>query len=171
MIIGRLGRVLRQQTNDHISFVHMSLLFCIKREGEITPRELARSEDVTPPSVTRSLALLEQLGLIKRNQVESDGRTVLISLTKKGLRECDRIRDSRDHWLADRLARLNARELASLLRAMPALEKLCDPELPENDMEEAKAALRNQKKRKANGTAEPQELKSWRLETGRSATA
>jgi DNA-binding MarR family transcriptional regulator len=131
MVLGRLGRILRQQTDDDLSYPQISLLFAIERLAPVTPSALAASEGVTAPSVTRSLERLQRLGLIDRKTSASDGRVSMINLTLEGHEECMRIRHSRDVWLSEHLARLSPDEVAELVRMIPVLSKLCDPELPD----------------------------------------
>jgi len=130
MTLGRLGRVLRQQTDEDLSYALTSLLFTIGRTEPATASELAESEKVTPPSVSRSLNRLEALGLIDRAADEHDGRVTRVRLTAKGRKERAYILRSRDIWLSEHLKQLSEQEIASLIAALPALERLCDPQLP-----------------------------------------
>lgn len=130
MTLGRLGRVLRQQTDDDLSYALTSLLFTIGRTEPATASELAESEKVTPPSVSRSLSRLEALKLIDRSPDPSDGRVTRIRLTAAGRRQREFILRSRDIWLSEHLKQLSEDDIAQLIAALPALERLCDPQLP-----------------------------------------
>ncbi|MSW81145.1 MAG: MarR family transcriptional regulator [Actinobacteria bacterium] len=130
MTLGRLGRVLRQQTDEELSYALTSLLFTIGRSEPATASELADSEKVTPPSVSRSLNRLEALGLIDRAPDAHDGRVTRVRLTSKGRKEREDILRSRDIWLSEHLRQLSEQEIANLIAALPALERLCDPQLP-----------------------------------------
>jgi DNA-binding MarR family transcriptional regulator len=130
MTLGRLGRVLRQQSDDGLSYALISLLFNIGRNQPVSAGELATSEGVSPPSVTRSLNRLIELGYVSRVADPSDRRAALIRLTDAGIVEREAVLKSRELWLTEHLKRLTREELESLLSALPALEKLCDPELP-----------------------------------------
>ncbi|MFT4289138.1 MarR family winged helix-turn-helix transcriptional regulator [Nocardioides sp.] len=130
MTLGRLGRVLRQQNDDGLSYALISLLFNIGRSQPVSAGELAASEGVSPPSVTRSLNRLIELGFVSRTADPADRRAALIELTPSGEREREQVLKSREVWLEEHLGRLNAKELKTLLAALPALERLCDPELP-----------------------------------------
>lgn len=130
MVLGRLGRVLRQQTDDDLPYALISLLFNIERSEPVTAGDLAASEGVSPPAVTRSLNRLRELGLITREPHPGDGRASVIRLSAEGRAERRRILHSRDVWLSEHLDRLDSHEVELLLAAMPALERLCDPELP-----------------------------------------
>jgi DNA-binding MarR family transcriptional regulator len=130
MTLGRLGRVLRQQTDDGLSYALISLMFAIHRMQPATAGDLAASEGVSPPSVTRSLNRLVELGLVAREADPVDRRNAVISLTTAGEQERQRILRSREVWLSDHLARLTDEQLHALLGVLPVLELLCDPELP-----------------------------------------
>jgi DNA-binding MarR family transcriptional regulator len=130
MVLGRLGRVLRQQSVDGLSYPQISLLFAVERLAPVTAGALATAEGVTPPAVTRSLNELDRSGLVVRAQDTTDRRVSLIHMTDAGRRECSRIRSSRDAWLAEHVNRLSPEEIAVLVSALPVLERLCDPALP-----------------------------------------
>jgi len=127
MALGRVSRVLRQQSDDELSYALTSLLFTIGRTEPATATELAETEKVTPPSVSRSLSRLEALHLIERNPDPTDGRVTRIRLTDLGRRERENILRSREEWLTERLRLLSPDQRSELLLALPALERLCDP--------------------------------------------
>jgi DNA-binding MarR family transcriptional regulator len=131
MVLGRVGRILRQQADDGLPYPQISLLFNIARAEPVTPSQLAASEGVTPPSVTRSLDTLQQLGYVSREPSPHDRRVSYVRLTVAGHQECQRLLHSRDVWLSEHLLNVTSDELRELIRLIPVLEKLCDPELPE----------------------------------------
>ncbi len=124
MVLGRLGRVLRQQTDDDLPYALVSLLFTIERTEPVTAGDLAASEGVTPPAITRSLSRLRDMGLITREPHPGDGRAAMIRLTAEGRAQRRRILRGRDAWLSQHLRRLDAHELGLLVAAMPVLERL-----------------------------------------------
>jgi DNA-binding MarR family transcriptional regulator len=130
MVLGRVGRILRQQADDGLLYPQISLMFSIARNEPVSPTKLAALEGVTAPSVTRSLEALRQAGFISREASSSDGRASVIRLTREGQEELTRVLHSRDVWLSQHLTRLTSDELNDLVRLIPVLEKLCDPELP-----------------------------------------
>jgi len=133
MTLGRLGRILRQQNDDGLSYALISLLFNIGRNEPVSAGDLAASEGVSPPSVTRSLNRLIELGFVSRVPDPADRRTALIRLTPSGAAEREQVLKSREMWLSEHLDRLTKDQLDKLLAALPALERLCDPELPTRD--------------------------------------
>lgn len=133
MTLGRLGRLLRQQNTEDVSYALMSLLFTIGRTQPITAGDLAQEEGVSPPSVTRSLSRLVALGLATREPSPEDRRAAVIRLTEKGDRERDLILHTREVWLTRHLARLSEEDIRIILAALPALERLIDASQPDDD--------------------------------------
>lgn len=121
----RLGRRLRQQRTDlTLSLTQLGVLGTLYRHQELTPRELADHEKVSPPSMTKILASLEERGLITRSPHPTDGRQQLVRPTKEAAAILRADRRKRDAWLARRLAELTAEERAVLHAATPILERL-----------------------------------------------
>jgi len=121
----RLARRLRGQRADFtLTLTQIATLSTLERHGPLTPRELAAHEKVQPPSMTRILATLEELGLVARTPHPTDGRQVLVSLTKPAAAMLREDRRRRDAWLACKLVELSAGEREVLRAAAPVLEKL-----------------------------------------------
>jgi DNA-binding MarR family transcriptional regulator len=71
-----------------LRFSDIAVLGALRRLGppyESTPTELSRTFWITLPGMTKRLARLETLGLLKRKSDPDDGRSVRLSLTAKGL--------------------------------------------------------------------------------------
>jgi DNA-binding MarR family transcriptional regulator len=81
-----LSRRLRAMRVDHgVSASKLSVLGLLERaSGPLTASELADLDGLQPQSLTRIIADLEENGLIRRRQAESDRRQVLIEITRKG---------------------------------------------------------------------------------------
>ncbi len=121
----RLSRRLRSERRDTgLTLTQIATLGTLDRHGPLTPRELAEHEKVQPPSMTRVLSHLEELGLIDRTPHESDGRQHLVSLTEAARTMLKEDRRRRDAWLAQRLAELTEEERDLLRAAAPLLERL-----------------------------------------------
>jgi DNA-binding MarR family transcriptional regulator len=117
----RLSRRLRVERADHgLTLTQISVLATLDRHGPLTPRELAQHERVQPPSMTRTLAGLEERALIVRTPHASDGRQHLISLAAPAAALLREDRRRRDAWLAQRLAELTQAE-RDVLRAAAAI--------------------------------------------------
>ena len=124
--VGRLFRRIRNERDpeNQLSVGQLAVLATLKREGNCTISELARQERVQPPSMTRTVTLLEEGGYVAREDHPDDGRQVLVCLAEEGKRTLAQDRKRRDVWLAVQLAELTAEERAVLRQAAPILERL-----------------------------------------------
>ncbi|WP_310526630.1 MarR family transcriptional regulator [Nocardioides sp.] len=113
----------RHPDND-LSLGQMAVLGLLLRRGDLTIGELARLERVQPPSMTRTVTCLEDLGTVARSPHATDGRVVVVSLTDHGREVVLADRSRRDAWLAVQLTHLSPDERAALRRAAPILDRL-----------------------------------------------
>jgi DNA-binding MarR family transcriptional regulator len=96
----------------------------LDRHGAMTPGELAAHEKVQPPSMTRILYKLEQLGLVQRAPHPTDRRQVMVIPTPQAKAMLREDRRRRDAWLATRLRTLTSTERDTLRAAASILERL-----------------------------------------------
>lgn len=123
----RTSRRLRKEKSDEdLSDAQYVVLVLLDRAVALTPRELAEMERVRPPTMTRTLAGLTELGLVTRSDDPEDGRRVLVSLTPRGHEVVRATRRKRDAWLARRLAALEPEEREMLARAAEILRRIAD---------------------------------------------
>jgi DNA-binding MarR family transcriptional regulator len=108
----------------------LSALSVIVFRGSLTLGELARAEQVRPPTITRLVADLERAGLAVRTPRASDRRVVLVRATPRGLRLLEEGRRRRIAAIAAEIVRLPTREIADLERALDILERLVGPRMP-----------------------------------------
>jgi DNA-binding MarR family transcriptional regulator len=122
----RLRRRLANERHpaNELSLGQMAVLALLFREDEQTIGQLARAERVQPPSMTRTVNCLEELGLVVRQGAERDGRLVVVTLADRGREVLLADRRRRDAWLAQRLAELDPDEREALRRAAPVLARL-----------------------------------------------
>ena len=92
----------------------------------MTPGSLAMRERVRPPSMTRVITSLAELGLVARTADPDDGRQVLVSISPKGVRLIDAERRASQEWLSKRLALLDPDERSTLLIAADLMTALVD---------------------------------------------
>ena len=85
---------------------------------------LAADEQVTAPSMSRTVTALEAEGYVTREPDPADGRAVVISPTAKARRTLQRGRKLRIEALASELASLSEADLDALERAVEALRRL-----------------------------------------------
>ena len=121
----RLARRLRnERTGNDLALTQLSTLATIYRDGPQTIGELASAENVKPPSMTRTVNCLEELGLVSREAHESDGRQVVVKLTAKAEAVLRADRARRDAWLKERLADLSRTDLEVLRKVAPLLAEM-----------------------------------------------
>ena len=86
--------------------------------------ELARVEQVKPPTMTRIIAGLESAGLVKRSRDTGDARAVRLAATPRGIRLLQEGRRRRTERLAIALEGLALEELNVLTRAAAIVERV-----------------------------------------------
>lgn len=92
----------------------------------MTPGALAIRERVRPPSMTRVIASLADMGFVDRAPHPIDGRQVLVSVAESGAELVKAARRARQEWLAERLATLNRSERDILRSAADLMLALVD---------------------------------------------
>jgi DNA-binding MarR family transcriptional regulator len=127
--VSRLARRLRAERlakglEPGLSDTQLAALASLERHSTMTPGELADHEKVQPPSMTRVIAALEELGLVMRAPHATDRRQVVLTVTDHGREVVQQSRRLREEWLAKRLRELTPQERAALRAAAPILEKL-----------------------------------------------
>jgi DNA-binding MarR family transcriptional regulator len=127
LAVVRLSRRLRVQTADSaITLSQMSALSCLHKAGSMTPGELAAKEGVQPPSMTRVIAALEEVGLVTRHAHPTDGRQAIVELTEAGRARIEEEVSARERWLDVQLADLGDEERAVLRRAVEIIDRMAE---------------------------------------------
>lgn len=121
---GRLARRLRQERDSELTATQLSALGTLRMHGPLTPGALAAYEKVQPPSMTRTVNCLAELGLVRREPHDTDRRQVVLHLSDQGAVLLAAERRRRDAWLAQTLRGLPTEERDVLRRAAPLLDKL-----------------------------------------------
>ncbi|HEY0118750.1 MAG TPA: MarR family transcriptional regulator [Cellulomonas sp.] len=123
--LGRTTRQLRSRRGDaDLPDPQFNVLAMLLKQGPLTPGALAEQEHVQPPSMTRTVNALVQLGLVSKAEHPTDGRLVVVSLTDAGAAEVRETRRRRDAWLAQRLSTLTAQERSTLAEAARLLRRI-----------------------------------------------
>ncbi|GAA4402703.1 MarR family winged helix-turn-helix transcriptional regulator [Tsukamurella soli] len=98
------------------------LLGYLDRAGPATPAQLAEYFKVKGQSLTLSVNVLTERGLVSRRQDEVDRRRQFVELTDAGARLVEQDRLARDEWLDAAMAdRLSDLERGVLRLAVPVL--------------------------------------------------
>ena len=119
-----VSRRVRYDNCHEIPPHHFSVLAKLAMGAATTAGELARIEEVSAPSMTRTVNGLVDAGLVARTPDPADGRRHLLALTPDGEEMVRRTRASRDDWMVRRLQNLSPDELATLRAATDILQKV-----------------------------------------------
>ncbi len=92
----------------------------------MTPGALATRERVRPPSMTRVIASLCDLGFVARTAHPADGRQVLVSVSQAGIDLIEAERRASQEWLKNRLDRLEEDQRKTLLVAADLMSGIVD---------------------------------------------
>ena len=125
LAVVRLNRRLRGQRGDtRVSLTQISALSTLDIYGPMTPGTLAARERVQPPSMTRIIAGLEQMGFIDRVPHPTDGRQIIVSMSEIGAQFIKDEVHAREVWMDSRLAELDESELRTLRAATAIIDRM-----------------------------------------------
>ena len=123
--ITRLNRRVRQaRPVGDLTFSQLSALTSLQLAGALTPRELADTERVQPPTMTKIVGKLEEQGLVVRTPHPTDRRQVILAATEQGRAVYAQFERARNEWLASHLAELEPDERHTLARAAEILQQV-----------------------------------------------
>ncbi|GLY69178.1 MarR family transcriptional regulator [Amycolatopsis taiwanensis] len=129
LAVVRLNRKLRAQRADQsISLTQLAALSTLYKCGPLSPGRLAAKEGVQPPSMTRVIAALEDLGFVERSAHPTDGRQFIVAVTAAGRSYVEETISAREAWLDRKLAELGAEERAVLARAAEIIDRMAGNE-------------------------------------------
>lgn len=121
----RISRRLRAQRGEaDLPEGRFGVLTVLHKHGAMSPGELAEHERVKPPSMTRAVNALVEMGLVEKGEHASDRRQVVVRLTDAGAREVKETRRRRDAWLTQQLSSLTPDERETLARASELLTRI-----------------------------------------------
>jgi DNA-binding MarR family transcriptional regulator len=128
--VTRLHRRLRQHSAAGLTQSQASALTSIGQLGSPTLGELAARESVRPPSMTRIVGTLEEIGYVTRSADPEDRRVTRVTLNTKGEDVLRRSRSRKTAYLAAQLRRLPPEDRHSLDDLTGLLERLVALEEP-----------------------------------------
>ncbi len=119
-VISRLIKKLRMKTTDQgtLSLTERSVLKLLDEYRGLLPSELASMEKVTTQSMSQILNHLLELGYITRKPSYTDGRKVIIALSKQGQDLLYKTRHERDEWLNRAIRDTLTKEEQDMLRKL-----------------------------------------------------
>jgi DNA-binding MarR family transcriptional regulator len=119
-----LRQLRKEDEASGLSAPRLSALSVVVFGGPVTLGQLARAEQVRPPTMTKIVTGLENDGLVERKADSSDGRLTRIVATPKGQRILVEGRARRVKSLTRAVEQLNEAELARLDRGIQVFRKL-----------------------------------------------
>jgi DNA-binding MarR family transcriptional regulator len=124
LAVTRLHRRLRQHSAGGLTQSQASALASVGQLGSPTLGSLAARESVQPPSMTRIVGALEEMGHVLRIVDPADRRVARVTLTDSGREVLALSRSLKNAYLAEQLRRLAPDERRSLGDLTALLERL-----------------------------------------------
>jgi len=118
-----LRRVRVEDAATGIAPARLSALSVLVFGGAMSLNDLARAEQVRPPTMSRIVDALESEGLARRTVNPQDRRAVVIEATEKGTAILWQGRKRRVKFLAKRLSHLSEAERRQIESAVQAIQK------------------------------------------------
>ena len=112
-----------QDTALGVPPAQLSALSVIVFGGKTSLSDLAKAEQVRPPTMSRIIDALVRDGLVKRETDKTDRRSIIITATEKGTRIMHEGRDRREKRLLELLQPLRREEIELLNKASEILSK------------------------------------------------
>lgn len=131
-LYGLAIRATRRRPRD-MSLTSSATLATLDRTGPRRITELAAVQGVTQPAMTALVRVLEESGLAERRDDASDKRVTLVGLTDTGAEYVRMRRQAGVHAYERLIGQLTGDEIAALMAALPALERLAELEDQERE--------------------------------------
>jgi DNA-binding MarR family transcriptional regulator len=129
--INRLAYHLRTPaTRSGITPTRLAALAALTRYPDgVRQGDLAEVLNISAPSMTRLVEILEEAGWVERRRDPDDQRCLVLVLSPVGHKTLEALREESATALSGELAELTADERATLAAAVPVLRKLADRHL------------------------------------------
>jgi DNA-binding MarR family transcriptional regulator len=122
--LARITRGARRELALPIGASSLAALATLADRGPLRLGDLARVEGVTPATLSRIVAVLEEGGYAERTTDPTDRRSSWLMVTPTGLELLAGVRRDRAEIIAARLDRLTAAQRTALAAALDALDSL-----------------------------------------------
>jgi DNA-binding MarR family transcriptional regulator len=127
--IARLYRRLRvtdASAEAALTPARASALLHVDRHGPLRLPDLAKAEGLNPTMLSRMVSDLVEAGLLERTSDPGDRRAAWVQATEAGSDLARQMRSERTQSVLRALDRLPASERRSVIKALPALERLSE---------------------------------------------
>jgi DNA-binding MarR family transcriptional regulator len=126
--LARLARRLRRHEMAGLTPTQLAALATVEQAGPLRLGDLAAAEGIAPSTLTRLVAVLEELGYVRRDADPKDARASTLAITIEGHATMERLRAENSALLTQRVMLLTPQQRTALADALPALEALADPD-------------------------------------------
>lgn len=109
-----------------------AVMTTLQTGGSTRITDLARAQRISQPAVTQLIGRMEADGLVRRETVEADRRTTLVTLTLHGSAVIEARRVQRRDALDALLGELHEADRLAIEAALPGLERLAVVPLPQD---------------------------------------
>lgn len=106
-----------------LTTAQLRVLFLTREQPGVTAGELAHRLGVTPPTISGIVDRLVKLGLVRREDDDSDRRLVRNHLTEDGANACSRLERGVEIFTRRILIEMNHEDLEDLIRGLKAFIK------------------------------------------------
>jgi DNA-binding MarR family transcriptional regulator len=124
LAIHLLRKLRREDESSGLNAPRLSALSVIVFGGPVTLGDLAAAEQVRPPTMTRIVNALEELGLVTKTKSSSDARSTHLSATPSGKQLLMEGRERRVRALARQIAELDPGDRTKLKDAAEILKSV-----------------------------------------------
>ncbi len=116
-----INHQLTRSVHPDLEAAAYGLLSVLLHKGQMRLTDLSRHVGVGKPSISRQIALLTNIGLVRKDDDPVDGRAQLIVLTAAGREKMTLIQAGRQSAFHDRLKDWDESEIASLVSLLAKL--------------------------------------------------
>ena len=118
---GRADRLRCERAGVEVTGAAQRLIYYLMENGPMRLSELARRTETDPGILTRQVNTIESQGLVERRPDPTDRRAVIVSMSPRGRRIAQRLREVQDEVLGGQLARWTAGDLEQAAGLMEQL--------------------------------------------------
>jgi DNA-binding MarR family transcriptional regulator len=119
-----LRRLRAEDDQAGLSAPRLSALSVLVFRGQMTLGDLARAEQIRPPSMTRLVRELEASGLVETTPSPDDARSILVRATRRGVSVVQDGRSRRVRLLQSMLDELSSRDREAVSRSVEILSRM-----------------------------------------------
>jgi len=119
-----IGVVDRRILHTPYSLTEARILFEISHDPSCTARQIKKILQVDEGYLSRTIDKLVKLGLVTKKQLQSDGRVLILSLSKKGERELLKINEAAEASVKSMIEHLSPDEVDEILVLMRRIQEL-----------------------------------------------